>query len=61
MNKLLDNILKIHEIMSTADNFFFIRQNIESLDKNHNYKKLVEDTNMLIEVLNAFSKSHSGK
>jgi hypothetical protein len=47
--------------MSTADKFFFIRQNIESLDKNHNYKKLVEDTNMLIEVLNAFSKSHSGK
>jgi len=56
MNKLLDNILKIHEIISTVDKFFYIKENIEALDENHNYKKLVKDTDMLIEVLNAFSK-----
>lgn len=56
MNKLLDNLLEIHEIMSTVNKFFYIKENIEALDKNHNYKKLVKDTDMLIEVLNAFSK-----
>ena len=56
MNKLLKNLLEIHEIISTVNKFVHIRTNIEALNQNHNYKKLFEDTDMLIEVLNAFSK-----
>lgn len=55
-NKLLKNILEIHEIVSDIEKFVNIKMNIESLEKNGNYKKVVKDTDMLINVLNAFSK-----
>ena len=56
MNKLLDNLLKIHERIADVESFINIKVNIESLAKNHNYDKLVEDTDLLLEVLNAFSE-----
>lgn len=55
-NELLDNVLNIYEIINDATLFVHIKFNIESLDTNTpDYKKIVNQTNTLIKVLNAFS------
>ena len=57
MNKLLENLLDIHEKMSDVIGFINIKMNIENLDEdNGNYRKLVDQTDLLINVLNVFSK-----
>lgn len=56
MNDLLNNLLTIYEKIGDATSFVHIKFNIESLDINSpNYKKLVDLTNTLIDVLNIFS------
>ena len=57
MNKLLENILEIDEIISSVDKFVHIKTNIESLNTDGgSYKQLVNETNVLIEVLKAFGR-----
>lgn len=55
INDLLSNLLTIYEKIGDATSFVYIKFNIESLDINSsNYKKLVEQTNTLIDILNIF-------
>ena len=57
MDRLVENLLEIHEIMSSATNFIKIRFCIEGIDKEHpHYKRLVQDTNILVQVLKKFSE-----
>jgi hypothetical protein len=57
MNKLLENLLEIHEIMSDVEKFVNIKGHIESLDTNgEGYKQIVNETDILIRVLERFSK-----
>jgi hypothetical protein len=53
MDKLVDNLLKIHEKIADVESFMSITSNIIMFGY---YDKLVEDTNLLLEVLNAFSE-----
>jgi hypothetical protein len=57
MSKLLENLFKISEIMQSIEDFISIKMRIESLDQNDpNYITLVEQTDLLVAVLIAFSK-----
>ena len=56
MNQLLKNLLKIHEKIEDVESFIPIKTNIESLKDDANYRKLVADTDLLIKVLEAFSR-----
>lgn len=57
MNKLLENLLKIDEKMQTMEDFINIKMRIDSLDTTMpEYIQLVEQTDLLIKVLEAFSK-----
>jgi hypothetical protein len=59
MNQLLDNLLLIDAKMQTIDSFVKIKARIESLDEEDpNYKELVKQTDILVKVLTAFSKSY---
>lgn len=58
MNKLLSNLLDIHEKISDTKNFVNIKVNIENLNEDDgNYKKLVDQTNLLIHILTVFSEN----
>lgn len=58
MNRLLKNLMLISENMQTLESFLNIKARIESLDeKDPNYKELVRQTDILVKVLTAFSKS----
>lgn len=58
MNKLLKNLLNIHEKISDVKSFINIKVNIENLNENDgNYKKLVDQTDLLIQILTIFSES----
>lgn len=57
MNELLDNLLTIHEKMSDIVSFVNVKTNIEALNQDApSYKKMVENTNMLIEVITKFGE-----
>lgn len=57
MNKLLENLLKIDEKMQTMEDFINIKMRIDSLDTTMpEYIQLVEQTDLLVRVLEAFSK-----
>lgn len=57
MNQLLDNLLLIDEKIQDIHKFMKIKFHIESLDvESRDYKTLVDQTNLLIKVLTAFSK-----
>ena len=57
MNKLIDNLLKIHEKLSDIVAFVNIRTHVESLNEdNEHYKKMVENKDMLLRVLEGFSE-----
>ena len=52
MNKLLDNLLTIHENLSDIVKFVNIKMNVESLDQSTiNYIDLVDNTDLLVKVL----------
>ena len=55
MNKLMANLLTIHERLETVDSFLKIKGHVENLRPDNNFHKLVEDTDLLIKVLNGFS------
>ena len=56
-NKLMKNLLKIHELIDTMDSFIPIKVNVDNLDeKNPVYRRIVSQTNILVSVLEAFSK-----
>jgi hypothetical protein len=57
MNKLLENLLIIHEKIASVETFMPIKAHIENLAQDENYKKLVKDTDLLVRVLTAFEKS----
>ena len=57
MNKLLDNLLTIHEKLSDVVDFVNIKVNVEALDQNASaYKEMVKNTDLLLEVITAFSE-----
>ncbi len=57
MNKLLDNLLTIHEKLDDIESFIHIKANIENLNQDdNNYKKLVDQTDLLVSLLTVFSK-----
>ncbi len=57
MNKLLKNLLTIHEKLSSIEDFVNIKVNVEALDQNTSqYKKMIENTDLLLEVITAFSE-----
>ena len=57
MNKLLDNLLTIHEKLSNIVDFVNIKVNVEALDQNASaYKEMVKNTDLLLGVLTAFSE-----
>lgn len=59
MNQLLDNLLLISENMQSMDSFLNIKARVESLDEEDpNYKELVKQTDLVVKVLTAFSKSY---
>lgn len=56
MDQLIGNLLKIDEIMQDIEKFISIKDRIESLDPdNANKLELIRQTDLLINVLNAFS------
>ena len=58
--KLLHNLLIIDELMQDARKFIYIKSHIENLDDDdYNYKILVENTDLLVKVLQAFSENGS--
>ncbi len=57
MNQLLDNIMKIDMMIQTLESFLKIKMRIESLNtEDPNYKELVKQTDLLVRVLEEFSK-----
>lgn len=59
MNKLLDNLLTIHEKLDDIEGFIHIKGNIENLDQvDDDYKKLVDQTDLLVSILTIFSKKN---
>ena len=52
----MENLLKIDEMMQSVEKFIPIKFAIESLDESDpNYQKLVEQTDLLVKILTAFS------
>ena len=57
MNKLLENLLVIHERIASVETFINIKMRVESLNTaDANYQKLVEDTDLLVRVLTKFGE-----
>ena len=53
----MKNLLEIHEKIASVDTFINIKMRVESLDINdQNYETLVENTDLLVKVLDAFGK-----
>jgi hypothetical protein len=62
MNKLMKNLLEIHEIVNNIENFVNIKMHIESLDtEREGYKTIVDETDTLINILKQFSKRPNTK
>lgn len=57
MNQLLDNLMQIDAKIQTIESFINIKMRIESLNTDDpNYIELVKQTDLLVRVLEAFSK-----